>query len=192
MERGGAIYTRDSRGALKAMRKEEWFTVVTTPGRKTELLKAAHAQSLRGSWHALSRERHVRRVYWQYMHYDCMFVVRKREERQPRKGKSAKDGAPPMETGPRAFERNDFASIDIKVLPGGKQMCSVANYLSRHIDGGILGNKTGLEAAKFSYGTFLRNDPVDAHFKRQRWRIPKSSGSGVKIRVAHRPPIHHP
>ena len=103
MERGGAIYSRGNRGALKAMRKGEWFTVVTTPGRKTELLKAAHAQSMRGSCYALSKEQHVRRVYCQYMHYVRMFLVRKREERQLRKGKSAKDGAPLMETGPRAL-----------------------------------------------------------------------------------------
>ena len=97
-------------------------------------------------------------MYWQYMHYDCMFAVRKREERQLRKGKYTKDGAPPMETGPRALECNDFGSINLKVLPSGKQMRLVVDYLSHDIGGDILESKTGLEAAKFFYRTFLRND----------------------------------
>ena len=159
VEHGGLLYAQNGKGELLVSRKGEWYTVPTDPRRKLDLLKSAHLASMHGSWHALDVELQLRRVYWQYLHFDCMFIVKKCDDCQLRKGKSKEDEVPPMTTGARALECNDLASIDLKTLPSGKQMCLVVDYLSHHIEGDILEDKTSAGVARFLYRLFLRNDP---------------------------------
>ena len=159
LTRQGQVYTLDSTGRLNVFRKAEWFAVVPDAGRKFDLLNSAHFSAMHGSWRAMNKELLVRKVFWQYMHYDCAFIAKKCEDCQLRKGKSLEDEVPPLTTGPRALECNDLVSIDLKRMPGAEQMCLVADYCSHHIEGAALRNKTALAVAQFLYKLFLRNDP---------------------------------
>ena len=140
-------------------RKGEWFRVVTEPSERMGILRAAHYSSLHGSWRATQKEVVERKLYWQYLHLDCVMIARKCEDCQMRKGKCHDDELPPMTTGPRAVEVNDLASIDLKTVGGKRYMVLVVDYLSHHIEGAILPDKTALSVARYLYKLFLRNDP---------------------------------
>ena len=159
LNRQGQIFARDTQGRLNVFRKGEWSVVVTDPARRLEILKSAHYTAMHGGWRAMDAELLARKVYWQYMHYDCMFVCKKCDDCQLHTGASMEDEVPPLATGPRALECNDLVAIDLKGMPGGKQMCLVVDYMSHRVEGAVLQGKTGRGVAEYLYKLFLRNDP---------------------------------
>ena len=100
MNRQGQIVARDTQGRLNVFRKGEWSVVVTDPARRLEILKSAHYTAMHGGWRAMDAELLARKVYWQYMHYDCMFVCKKMRRLPTPQGGVDGRRSPPVVHGP--------------------------------------------------------------------------------------------